>query len=114
MEANFGQAPFVFNIAEYIQDWRMKTKMTIERFPVSDRRGEWQQMLQRYYLWAFGCVRMNVCVCVCVCVYVCMCVCMCVCEFMCVRVCVRVRVCVCVCVCVHVYICACVWAYDGI
>ena len=47
VEANFGQTPFVFNIEEYMKDWHMKTRMTIERFPVSDRRGEWQQALQR-------------------------------------------------------------------
>ncbi|KAK7114787.1 ran-binding protein 9-like isoform X3 [Littorina saxatilis] len=47
VEANFGQTPFVFNIEEYMKEWHMKTRMTIERFPVSDRRGEWQQALQR-------------------------------------------------------------------
>lgn len=47
VEANFGHEPFRFQIEEYMKDWRMKTRMTIERFPVSDRRGEFQQALQR-------------------------------------------------------------------
>ncbi|KAK7483031.1 hypothetical protein BaRGS_00025694 [Batillaria attramentaria] len=47
VEANFGQTPFVFDIEDYMKEWHMKTRMTIERFPVSDRRGEWQTALQR-------------------------------------------------------------------
>ncbi|PVD20735.1 hypothetical protein C0Q70_18896 [Pomacea canaliculata] len=47
VEANFGQTPFVFDIEDYMKEWHMKTKMTIERFPVADRRGEWQTALQR-------------------------------------------------------------------
>ncbi|KAL8570489.1 Ran-binding protein 10 [Nucella lapillus] len=47
VEANFGQNPFTFNIRQYMNDWHMKTKLNIERFPVSDRRGEWQEILQK-------------------------------------------------------------------
>ncbi|XP_050396558.1 ran-binding protein 9 isoform X1 [Patella vulgata] len=47
VEANFGQAPFIFDIEDYMKEYRMKTRMTIERFPVSDRRGEWQSTLHR-------------------------------------------------------------------
>lgn len=47
VEANFGQSPFVFDIDDYMWEWRMKTRLTIERFPVSDRKGEWQTALQR-------------------------------------------------------------------
>ncbi|XP_005096797.1 ran-binding protein 9 [Aplysia californica] len=47
VEANFGQAPFVFDIEDYMKEWRVKTKLTIERFPVSDRRGEFQTALNR-------------------------------------------------------------------
>ncbi|KAK3086302.1 hypothetical protein FSP39_016557 [Pinctada imbricata] len=47
VEANFGQLPFVFDIEDYMKEWHMKTKLTIERFPVSDKKGEWQTALQR-------------------------------------------------------------------
>ncbi|XP_067652546.1 ran-binding protein 9-like [Haliotis asinina] len=47
VEANFGQSPFVFDIEDYMKEWRMKTGLTISRFPVSDRRGEWSAALHR-------------------------------------------------------------------
>lgn len=47
VEANFGQTPFVFDIEDYMKEWHMKTKLTIERFPVSDKKGEWQTALQQ-------------------------------------------------------------------
>ncbi|XP_041377161.1 ran-binding protein 9-like [Gigantopelta aegis] len=47
VEANFGQSPFIFDIEDYMKEWRMKTKLTVERFPVTDRRGEWQTALQQ-------------------------------------------------------------------
>lgn len=47
VEANFGSTPFIFDIEDYMREWRMKTKTTIERFPVLDRKGEWQTALQR-------------------------------------------------------------------
>ncbi|GFN79198.1 ran-binding protein 9 [Plakobranchus ocellatus] len=47
IEANFGQAPFVYDIEDYMKEWRHKTKLTIERFPVSDRKGEFQSALNR-------------------------------------------------------------------
>jgi len=31
----------------------MKTKLTIERFPVNDKRGEWQTALQRYVIYVY-------------------------------------------------------------
>ncbi|KAJ8302493.1 LOW QUALITY PROTEIN: hypothetical protein KUTeg_018889 [Tegillarca granosa] len=50
VEANFGQSPFVFDIEDYMREWRMKTRLTIERFPVNDKKGEWQTTLQRIVL----------------------------------------------------------------
>ncbi|KAH9502660.1 Ran-binding protein 9 [Bulinus truncatus] len=47
VEANFGQFPFVFDIEDYKKEWRLKTKLTIERFPVSDRKGEFQAALHK-------------------------------------------------------------------
>ncbi|CAC5419815.1 RANBP9_10 [Mytilus coruscus] len=47
VEANFGQLPFIFDIEDYMKEWHMKTKLTIERFPVNDKKGEWQTALQR-------------------------------------------------------------------
>ncbi|XP_060073099.1 ran-binding protein 9-like [Ylistrum balloti] len=47
VEANFGQAPFAYDIEDYMREWHMKTRLTIERFPVNDKRGEWQTALQR-------------------------------------------------------------------
>lgn len=47
VEANFGQSPFVFDIEDYMKEWKIKTKLTIERFPVPDRRGEFQQALNK-------------------------------------------------------------------
>ncbi|KAL4234621.1 Ran-binding protein 10 [Mactra antiquata] len=46
VEANFGSSPFMFDIEDYRREWRMKTRLTIERFPVNDKKGEWQTALQ--------------------------------------------------------------------
>jgi len=34
IEANFGQYPFEFDIHNYVKEWHMKTRQTIERFPL--------------------------------------------------------------------------------
>uniref|UniRef100_A0A646QHE9 Ran-binding protein n=1 Tax=Hemiscolopendra marginata TaxID=943146 RepID=A0A646QHE9_9MYRI len=47
VDANFGQAPFVFDIEDMMKELRMKTRMTIEKFPVSDKQGEWQTTLHK-------------------------------------------------------------------
>uniref|UniRef100_A0A8C5PWR7 Ran-binding protein 9 n=1 Tax=Leptobrachium leishanense TaxID=445787 RepID=A0A8C5PWR7_9ANUR len=44
VDANFGQSPFVFDIEDYIREWRTKIQAQIERFPVG---GEWQSVIQR-------------------------------------------------------------------
>lgn len=46
VEANFGNSPFVYDIEDYMKEWKMKTRLTIERFPVNDKKGEWQTALQ--------------------------------------------------------------------
>ena len=45
--ANFGQHPFVFDIEDYMREWRTKTQAQIDRFPIGDREGEWQTMIQK-------------------------------------------------------------------
>uniref|UniRef100_A0A4W2DLH7 RAN binding protein 9 n=1 Tax=Bos indicus x Bos taurus TaxID=30522 RepID=A0A4W2DLH7_BOBOX len=47
VDANFGQHPFVFDIEDYMREWRTKTQAQIDRFPVGDREGEWQTMIQK-------------------------------------------------------------------
>lgn len=47
VDANFGQQPFVFDIEDYMREWRAKIQGTIKRFPIGDRLGEWQAMLQK-------------------------------------------------------------------
>ncbi|KAG8571816.1 hypothetical protein GDO81_011790 [Engystomops pustulosus] len=44
VDANFGQSPFVFDIEDYIREWRTKIQAQIERFPVA---GDWQSIIQR-------------------------------------------------------------------
>lgn len=34
VEANFGQYPFEFDIHNYVKEWHLKTRQTIERFPL--------------------------------------------------------------------------------
>lgn len=47
VDANFGQHPFVFDIEDYMREWRTKTQAQIDRFPIGDREGEWQTMIQK-------------------------------------------------------------------
>ncbi|XP_061110372.1 ran-binding protein 9-like isoform X2 [Conger conger] len=47
VDANFGQHPFVFDIEDYMREWRTKIQAQIDRFPTGEREGEWQPMIQR-------------------------------------------------------------------
>ncbi|KAF4013727.1 hypothetical protein G4228_004691 [Cervus hanglu yarkandensis] len=47
VDANFGQHPFVFDIEDYMREWRTKTQAQIDRFPAGDREGEWQTVIQK-------------------------------------------------------------------
>ncbi|KAL2097701.1 hypothetical protein ACEWY4_006908 [Coilia grayii] len=47
VDANFGQHPFVFDIEDYMSEWRTKIQAQIDHFPVGEREGEWQAMLQK-------------------------------------------------------------------
>uniref|UniRef100_A0A8B9GS19 RAN binding protein 9 n=1 Tax=Astyanax mexicanus TaxID=7994 RepID=A0A8B9GS19_ASTMX len=47
VDANFGQHPFVFDIEDYMREWRTKIQSQIERFPIGEREGEWQAMIQK-------------------------------------------------------------------
>uniref|UniRef100_H2SM08 RAN binding protein 10 n=1 Tax=Takifugu rubripes TaxID=31033 RepID=H2SM08_TAKRU len=46
VDANFGQQPFVFDIEDYMSEWRAKIHGMIARFPIGERLGEWQTVLQ--------------------------------------------------------------------
>uniref|UniRef100_A0A7N8YK79 RAN binding protein 9 n=1 Tax=Mastacembelus armatus TaxID=205130 RepID=A0A7N8YK79_9TELE len=47
VDANFGQHPFVFDIEDYMREWRTKIQAQIDRFPTGEREGEWQSMIQK-------------------------------------------------------------------
>ncbi|XP_037644033.1 ran-binding protein 9 isoform X4 [Sebastes umbrosus] len=47
VDANFGQHPFVFDIEDYMREWRTKIQAQIDRFPIGEREGEWQSMIQK-------------------------------------------------------------------
>uniref|UniRef100_A0AAR2KJ93 RAN binding protein 9 n=1 Tax=Pygocentrus nattereri TaxID=42514 RepID=A0AAR2KJ93_PYGNA len=47
VDANFGQHPFVFDIEDYMREWRTKIQAQIEQFPIGEREGEWQAMIQK-------------------------------------------------------------------
>ncbi|XP_063594978.1 ran-binding protein 9-like [Penaeus indicus] len=53
VDANFGQAPFVFDIGEMRRELQCRVRTTIQNFPVPDTYGQWQTMLHRYYLLDF-------------------------------------------------------------
>uniref|UniRef100_M3ZUC3 RAN binding protein 10 n=1 Tax=Xiphophorus maculatus TaxID=8083 RepID=M3ZUC3_XIPMA len=46
VDANFGQQPFVFDIEDYMSEWRAKIHGMITSFPIGERLGEWQAVLQ--------------------------------------------------------------------
>nr|CAD7259655.1 unnamed protein product [Timema shepardi] len=45
VDANFGQAPFVFDIEDMMRELRARTQATIHQYPVPDNQGEWQATL---------------------------------------------------------------------
>lgn len=45
--ANFGQLPFVFDIEDYIEHWRIRTRLAIERLEVPDDTGQFQTTLHK-------------------------------------------------------------------
>lgn len=47
VDANFGQQPFVFDIEDYMSEWRAKIHSMIARFPIGERLGDWQAVLQK-------------------------------------------------------------------
>ncbi|KAJ8277055.1 hypothetical protein GJAV_G00070970 [Gymnothorax javanicus] len=47
VDANFGQHPFVFDIEDYMHEWRTKIQSQIDRYPIGEREGEWQTMIQK-------------------------------------------------------------------
>lgn len=47
VDANFGQAPFVFDIEDMMKELRARTRSTIENFPIHDSHGEQQMVLHR-------------------------------------------------------------------
>ncbi|CAK1584973.1 unnamed protein product [Parnassius mnemosyne] len=47
VDANFGQAPFVFDVEDMLRELRARTRLTIDQFPLPDAQGQWQQVLHR-------------------------------------------------------------------
>ncbi|GFG39426.1 hypothetical protein Cfor_08375 [Coptotermes formosanus] len=47
VDANFGQAPFVFDIEDMMRELRARTQLTIHQYPVPDYKGEWQATLHK-------------------------------------------------------------------
>ncbi|MCL4124384.1 UNVERIFIED_CONTAM: hypothetical protein GTU68_067453, partial [Idotea baltica] len=47
VDANFGQAPFVFDIKEMTRELSNGEQKTIKNFPVTDTYGQWQTMLHK-------------------------------------------------------------------
>ncbi|OXU24220.1 hypothetical protein TSAR_006296, partial [Trichomalopsis sarcophagae] len=48
VDANFGQAPFVFDISDMISELRIRTRLQIVNFPAPDyEQGKWQDILHK-------------------------------------------------------------------
>lgn len=47
VDANFGQAPFVFDVEDMLRELRARTRLAIDEFPLPDAQGQWQQVLHR-------------------------------------------------------------------
>lgn len=50
VDANFGQAPFVFDIEDMMKELRSRIRSTIHNYPVPSSQGEWQAILHKYVL----------------------------------------------------------------
>lgn len=49
VDANFGQAPFVFDIGDMINELRVRTRLQIINYPTPDHgQGQWQEVLHKY------------------------------------------------------------------
>lgn len=49
VDANFGQAPFVFDIGDMINELRVRTRLQIINYPTPDHgQGQWQAVLHKY------------------------------------------------------------------
>lgn len=49
VDANFGQAPFVFDIEDMINELRERTRLQIINHPTPDHgQGQWQAVLHRF------------------------------------------------------------------
>ncbi|XP_046687639.1 LOW QUALITY PROTEIN: ran-binding protein 9-like [Homalodisca vitripennis] len=47
VDANFGQAPFMFDIEDMMKELRSRTRLTIHNYPVPASQGEWQAILHK-------------------------------------------------------------------
>lgn len=47
VDANFGQAPFVFDIDDMLKQLRESTKASILKFPLPDDQSDWTAILNR-------------------------------------------------------------------
>lgn len=47
VDANFGQAPFEYDIEDMMKELRLRTRLSIHDFPVPESQGEWQAILNK-------------------------------------------------------------------
>lgn len=47
VDANFGQAPFKFDIEDMLKELRESTKASIYKFPLADDQGDWPVILNK-------------------------------------------------------------------
>ena len=48
VDANFGQAPFVFDIEDMMKELRARTRLSILNYSVPETPGDWQAVLHKY------------------------------------------------------------------
>lgn len=57
VDANFGQAPFVFDIADMFNELRVRIRLQIINYPTPDHgQGQWQAVLHKYVIIHVGIV----------------------------------------------------------
>lgn len=47
VDANFGQAPFVFDIEDMMKELRARTRLSILNYSVPENPGDWQAVLHK-------------------------------------------------------------------
>ena len=47
VEANFGQQPFKFDIEDMFKELRVRTRLTIHRYPIPDSYRNWEGIMNK-------------------------------------------------------------------